>query len=139
MTLQAPNPLKYYSWRIQTAKATHIITSHAINLHPSYQRMSKNKLSYISTPDKYLYCWALVKILKVTSLHKKTQNGVLVYNRKKGKVKEDQKKKTSSCKTNDEWRHAYLLFGRDYADGKGRRKGCAINLQQKERQGSVLL
>ena len=54
--------------------------------------MSKNKLSYISTPDKYLYCWALVKILKVISLHKKTQNRVLVYNRKKGKVKEDQKK-----------------------------------------------
>jgi hypothetical protein len=81
----------------------------------------------------------LVKILKVISLHKKTQNRVLVYSRKKGKVKEDQKQNTSSCKTNDEWRHAYLLFGRDYADGKGRRKGCAINLQQKERQGSVLL
>jgi hypothetical protein len=34
----------------------------------------------------------LVKILKVISLHKKTQNRVLVYSRKKGKVKEDQKK-----------------------------------------------
>jgi len=44
------------------------------------------------------------------------------------------KKQTYSCiKTNDEWRHTYLLKSYGYhlsgggrADGQGRRKGCAI-------------